>query len=184
MKRLAALTALALLTGLSPVAARACPPPPDLSQQSARLLEALRTAPDEAAARRLSDEMWRIWTTAPDARAQEMLDRGMERREAYDFAAALAAFDELVAYCPDYAEGYNQRAFVNFLRGEYALAVEDLEKALELRPEHFAARAGLALSLMELGRIEAGQAALREALALNPWLPERAMLISRPGEDI
>ena len=184
MKRLVFLTALSLAVGPVPAAAQACPPPPDLSQQSMQLMEELRRAPDEATARRLNSEIWRIWTTAPDARAQQMLNRGMARRESYDFDAALAAFDELVAYCPDYAEGYNQRAFINFLRGEYALAVEDLEKTLALRPEHYGARAGLALSLMELGRIEAGQAALRAALELNPWLPERAMLISRPGEEL
>jgi Tfp pilus assembly protein PilF len=111
----------------------------------------------------------------------------MERRAAYDFARALAFFDELVGYCPDYAEGWNQRAFVHFLNGDHALALEDLEIALSLSPGHIAAKAGLALTLMNLGRTEAGQSVLREALALNPWLPERGMLLpeAKPeGEEL
>jgi tetratricopeptide (TPR) repeat protein len=165
-------------------AAEDCPAPPDHSAARARLVEATRAAPDAAEARRLMDQLWRIWTAAPDARAQALLDHGMARREAYDFDAALAAFDDLVAYCPAYAEGWNQRAFIHFLKTDYALALEDLEAALVLAPDHIAALAGQALTLMNLGRTEAGQSVLRQALALNPWLPERGMLIEPPGEDL
>ena len=164
--------------------AQACPPVEDRSAQSEKVLARIRAAPDEASARLLTNALWEIWAKAPDAAAQEMLDRGMQRRAAYDFEAAIAAFDELVAYCPGYAEGYNQRAFVNFLREDYAVALEDLERALELAPEHVAAMAGQALTLMSLGRVEAGQSVLRKALKLHPWLPERRMLIEPPGEDL
>ncbi len=97
---------------------------------------------------------------------------------------AIAAFDTLIEYCPQYAEGYNQRAFANFLQQDYALALEDLELALARNPNHIAAMSGKALTLMELGRHEAGQAVLREALKLNPWLAERHRLTEMPGEDI
>lgn len=184
-----ALPVLALAAALAaPVAALAaegvCPPVPDRSAEVQALYARLRAAPNLTAARPLSDALWRIWTAAPDAAAQALLDRGMSRREAYDYAAAAEAFDALIAYCPDYAEGWNQRAFVNFLRGRHAEALDDLERALELNPDHAAALSGLALTLMSLGRIEAGQAALRAALALNPWLPERGYLIEPPGEEL
>jgi tetratricopeptide (TPR) repeat protein len=129
--------------------------------------------------------MWQLWTRAPDARAQDLLDSGMERREAYDLTKADALLTELVEYCPDYAEGWNQRAFVRFLDAQYALALEDLEVAVSLSPDHFAALAGQALTLMNLGRVEAGQSILRQALALNPWLPERGMLLpEKPGQEL
>ena len=158
-----------------------CPAPPDTTEDRAALLHRLRDAPDPATGRGLMNRLWQLWTLAPDARAQDMLDRGMRRREAYDFAAARSLFDELVAYCPDYAEGWNQRAFVAFLTGDYEAALTDLERALALAPDHVAAKSGQALTLMQMGRIAAGQTALKEALTMNPWLPERGMLLPDPA---
>ena len=161
-----------------------CPPPRDLSKQLDPLMDAVRDAPDEGSARRISDQLWVLWATAPDSKAQEMLDRGLRHREAYDFASAYTAFDDLITYCPDYAEGYNQRAFIAYLRQDYSSALIDLDQTLTLDPDHIGALAGRAVTLMGLGDIEAGQTALREALEFNPWLPERGMLIPIPGQDI
>lgn len=168
--------ALILATCLPTASLAACPAVPDQSETLAPLMEAVRDAPNETAARELNNSLWKIWTTAPDDAAQEMLDRGMSRRGVYDFVGALEDFDTLTAYCPDYAEGYNQRAFVHFLRQDYEAAVTDLTTALEFMPDHIGAASGLALTLLDMGREEAGQAALRYALSLNPWLPERARL--------
>lgn len=161
-----------------------CPPLPDRSAEKAGLMDAMRHAQDEGIARQRANALWQFWTTAPDAAAQEMLDFGMRRRAEYDFEGAAGAFDRLITYCPDYAEGYNQRAFVNFLREDFPAALDDLEKTLEIAPDHFAALAGLALTLDRLGRFKASQGALKEALKLNPWLPERAMLKEEPGTDL
>lgn len=176
----AALLAFVPAAGL----AQSCPPAPDREAEIDALLGALKVAPDPAEGQRLSNALWAIWADAPDDRAQELLDRGMARRESYDYAGAIEAFDALVAYCPEYAEGYNQRAFVNFLRGEYAAALTDLERALARNPRHVAAMSGQALTLMHMGRMKAGQSVLRDALALNPWLPERAYLVEPAGEDL
>ena len=161
-------------------AAQSCPPVPDISDAKSVWMQKLQTAPDEAVAQTINNEIWLLWTKAPDAKAQALLDNGMQRREAYDFAAARTLLTKLIEYCPDYAEGWNQRAFVYFLNADYALALEDLEKALELSPDHYAAMSGLALTLMNLGRMESGQSVLRDAVKLNPWLPERSMLIDNP----
>ena len=131
------------------------------------------------AARALSNQMWELWTDAPDEVAQTLLDRGMRARSSYDFLGALDALDRLVSYCPDYAEGYNQRAFVNFLRQDFAAALADLDRTLERSPRHVGALSGKALSLLGLGRHEEARAALTAALALNPWLSERAL--AAPG---
>ncbi|MFV2001736.1 MAG: tetratricopeptide repeat protein [Paracoccaceae bacterium] len=163
---------------------QSCPPVPERGARQDMLMEQLKRAPDEPSARVLSSELWRIWTRAPDDYTQALLDRGMSRREALDYDGATEALDALVIYCPNYAEGYNQRAFVQFLRQDYATALEDLERALELSPDHIAAMSGIALTLMGLGRFEVAQSVLRDALALNPWLPERNMLIEPPGQEL
>ena len=166
------------------IRAETCPPSPEIAAEMDDLIAAIRAAPDAASAGSVSNRMWALWLDAPDARAQSLLDQGMLSRQARDYDAAAVAFDDLVAYCPDYAEGYNQRAFVHFLRGDYQPALEDLDLALARSPRHVGALSGKALTLFGLGRMEAGQTVLREALALNPWLPERAYLVERPGEEL
>ncbi|MCV6584333.1 MAG: tetratricopeptide repeat protein [Marinibacterium sp.] len=145
------------------------------------------TSQDQA--RALSDEMWALWTDAPDDQAQAMLDRGMSKRSGFDYLGALQDFDALVAYCPDYAEGYNQRAFVHFLRQDFAAAIPDLDRALALSPRHVGALSGKALTLMGLGRMAEARLALSQALALNPWLPERGLAgpggpLAPQGQDL
>ncbi len=169
--------ALAFWISAAPVAAFAdCPAPPNHTAALNDLIITAQIAQNERAVRGLSQKMWELWTDAPDAKAQALLDRGMRQREEYNFLAALKTFDALVDYCPDYAEGYNQRAFVNFLRRNYAPALEDLDRAIALSPRHIAAISGKALTLMGLGQEDEAQSALRDALKLNPWLSERSYL--------
>lgn len=168
----------------APKAEAVCPAAPDHAADQDRIIAGLQAAPDEATARPLMDQLWQTWTDAPDRTAQDLLDAGMAKREGYDFLGARDTFDTLVEYCPDYAEGYNQRAFASFLRQEYDAALFDLDKALSITPNHVAALSGKALTLMGLGRTEEAQATLRDALALNPWLKERAMLTEPPGTDL
>mgnify|MGYP001826487574 CR=1 FL=1 len=161
-----------------------CPPPPDIAAAADALIAKAQAAPDEGTARPISGQLWELWATAPDEQAQALLDRGMSARASYNFVEALDAFDRLVDYCPDYAEGYNQRAFVNFLRQDFALALVDLDLAIERSPRHVAAISGKALTLMGLGRDEEAQIALREAVSLNPWISERALLVEPAGEEL
>ena len=175
---------ISLIGCASIAAAQDCPAAPDHRVKLAQLIAQAQTAPDEFIGRAVSNEMWALWSQAPDAAAQEVLDRGMTKRASYDYLGAKEEFDRLIEYCPEYAEGYNQRAFVLFLREEFEPALEDLEKVIEINPEHVAALAGRALTLMALGRLEEGQEALRIALKLNPWLPERRMLLPPKGEKL
>lgn len=158
-----------------------CPVAPDITQVMDDLIARAQIAPDEMAGRAVSNQMWQQWIKAPDEYSQGLLDEGMDRRGVYDLDGAEKAFTALTQYCPFYAEGYNQRAFVHFLRGDHALALPDLEKALELRPRHVAALAGKALTLIGMDRIAEGQAVLRDALKLNPWLSERSLLSLDPN---
>ena len=166
-----------------------CPKPADVSAELEGLFEEARNAANDQAGRLVSDQMWQVWLRAPDAAAQEVLERGMRKRDVYDFAGALKDFDRLAAYCPEYAEGFNQRAYIHFLREDYALALVDLDKALSLQPRHVAAQSGRALTLMQLDRIDEARRQLVAALENNPWLSERFLMadggpLAPSGEDI
>lgn len=169
--------AAALLT-VFPSVALSCPAVPDNREEKDRLHSELLAARTEMHGRAVSNRIWEIWTTAPDDVSQAIMDKGRQRIRHADYEGAEQVFNALIEYCPGYAEGWNQRAYVRFLRQDYGNALEDIAVVLELEPRHFGALAGRAVTLTSMGRVAIGQTALREALKVNPWLSERRLLIS------
>ncbi|WP_341211509.1 hypothetical protein [uncultured Limimaricola sp.] len=167
----------------APAWGRDCPAPPDHAEEIAGLLDRLAQAGDPLQAQRLMNALWELWLDAPDAEAQDLLDRAMDLREAGQGAEAMALLDQLIEDCPDYAEGWNQRAFIHYLQAAHEAALADLDAALARQPDHVGALSGRALALMGLGRDADARRALERALAHNPWLLERG-LIEAPGTDI
>lgn len=166
-----------------------CPAPQDTRREMLNLIAKSQAAPNHMEGRRVSGEMWELWLKAPDEAAQEALDAGMRRRDVADFVGALAEFDRLTEYCPTYAEGFNQRAYLYFLSGRHEKALVDLDIALTLQPLHIAAQAGRALTLMNLGRIDEAREQMLIAVENNPWLSEKALLaegapLGPKGKDI
>jgi tetratricopeptide (TPR) repeat protein len=175
--------AVLLLLLAAAVPARAgCPAPPDRGGERAALLAALAGAPDPAHAQRAAAALWRFWFAAPDPVADRLLMRGEERMGAGDYRAAEVFFAELVRWCPAYAEGWNRRAFARFLRGDLDGSLADIAETLAREPAHFGALSGKVQILLRQRRLEEMQAVIRRALEINPWAPERALLL--PGEPI
>ncbi len=156
----------------------------DRSGTETELVRSLGETQDELAGARATGKLWEFWLKAPNETAQDLLDRGMANRESWALEDSEALLDQLIAYCPDYGEGYNQRAFTRFLRDDYEGALADIEEVLKRHPNHFGALSGKALSLMRQGRVRLAQIALRRAVDVNPWLRERSMLVDPPGRKI
>jgi tetratricopeptide (TPR) repeat protein len=186
------LLVLAVMSGpafVNAASAQTCPPAADVSAELDGLFAQAQAAENFRQGQEVSDAMWKVWLRAPDAAAQEVLDSGMAARGVYDFAGAHREFTRLTEYCPDYAEGWNQRAYISFLREDYTTALADLDRALVLQPRHVAAQSGRALTLMHMGRTAEARRQLLEAVANNPWLSEAALLakgaaLGPIGEDI
>ena len=187
--KLALILALVAAPAFAAPAFAECPMPADTGPEMLNLIEKAQAAENFKEGRSVSDEMWQVWLRAPDEVAQSVLDAGLVRRNAYDFAGAFKEFDRLASYCPEFAEGFNQRAYIHFLREDYAKALPDLDIALRLNPYHIAAQSGRALTLMNLGRLDEARAQLLIAVENNPWLSEAALLaegapLGPKGKDI
>jgi tetratricopeptide (TPR) repeat protein len=185
--------AVPVLTVLAGAAAMAAEPqtptsPPAASasaaQERAALFAALAAARSEPEARRIEDRIWKFWLTAPDAKAQSLMDETKKEMAQFNYVGALADLDELIRRAPDYAEGWNQRAIVLFLTGQFEQSLDAIEQVLKREPKHFGALAGKAVILLMRGRSAEGQAALREALKIDPWLKERELITDAPGRKI
>lgn len=166
-----------------------CPAPPDIEAELGALIDDANAAENETQGREASEAMWQVWLRAPDDAAQEVLDRGMRKRDVFNLAGAYDDFTRLTEYCPDYAEGWNQRAFVSYLQEDYARALAELDRALNLQPRHVAAQSGRGLTLLQMGRLAEARAQMLEAVENNPWLGEAALLepgqpLGPTGEDI
>jgi len=173
-----------LILALSASAAWAdCPPVADRQAELDALVAEANAAPNEAAGRDASGRMWEIWLDAPNEVAQTLLDEGLVATRVSDFRRAISVYDRLIAYCPDYAEGYNQRAFAYFLSGAFEKAEADLGAALAREPRHVGALTGLGRTLMQLGRADEAQVWFKKAVALNPWVSERHF-VKTPGQEL
>ncbi|MEP5584445.1 MAG: tetratricopeptide repeat protein [Roseibium sp.] len=151
------------------------------------LFKALKTAPNQAEATLIENEIWKSWMAAgPTLDIRSKVKTAMELRDNYDLAGAKVLLDDVIVEAPDYSEGWNQRAFILFLQGDYEASLADIDRALELEPRHFGALSGKGMILMTLGRSDLGQKALRKAVDIHPFLKERNMLLpeNRPAKGV
>jgi len=167
MRRWIASLALLLMAG-------GCAAPATADQTDHRLdmlFEVLQTTHDPRQARLIEMRIWHLWTSAEDQDATALMERGTRAMETEDTDTALAVFDELVDRFPDFAEGWNKRATLHFILGNYGQSVADIQRTLELEPRHFGALSGLGLINMELDRTQPAIEAFEAALAVNPHMP-------------
>ncbi|MEO8247764.1 MAG: tetratricopeptide repeat protein [Burkholderiales bacterium] len=124
-----------------------------------------------------SHAIWQIWSRSGNAAIDELLAHGVEQMNAGALAGALHTFDEVVRRRPDFAEGWNKRATVKYLLGQYQASLLDCEEVFERNPRHFGALTGAAQIYLRQGRAEQALGMFRRAVAINPNLDAAARII-------
>ena len=118
---------------------------------------------------RIAHSIWAIWFDNANADVNDLMRRGQILLRQSQFARAATLFNRVVQIAPNFAEGWNRRATVRYLMGDYAGSLKDIERTLQLEPRHFGALSGRGLVYSKLGRNRAALAAFKAALAINPW---------------
>jgi tetratricopeptide (TPR) repeat protein len=85
-----------------------------------------------------------------------------------NYAAALTALDNAIAFDPSQAVAHNNRGNVLFELGRYEEALASIDKAIALEPSQAIAHSNRGNTLNELGRHKEALIALDHALALGP----------------
>jgi tetratricopeptide (TPR) repeat protein len=136
------------------------------------LFSRLRAAPDAASAQAIDDQIWAFWTTPSDPDLASRMREILIARSTGNVSTAMALLDELVVDFPDYAEGWNQRATLHYMTGDFERSIADCAQVLELEPRHFGALSGRALMYLQLGERALALKDMRAALAIHPFLNE------------
>lgn len=123
---------------------------------------------DERQAARVEEEITERWSKSGSDSADLLLLRGRKALRKKDFKKAIAHFSRLIAFRPDFAEGWNARATAHFADKNLGRSLADLYEALRLEPRHFGAMIGVALIMESLDRKDDAFAAYESALELHP----------------
>jgi tetratricopeptide (TPR) repeat protein len=134
------------------------------------LLARLKTAGSDSEARVVETIIWQIWSLSADDEVNAMMLRGLQAMTDGNPKQALTVFDAMVQRSPYFAEGWNKRATVYYLLGDFDASVGDIERTLQLEPHHFGALSGLGQIYLALDRDEAALKAFEAALTIDPHL--------------
>ena len=135
-----------------------------------RLFAQLRAADGKETAAVLESAIQAMWLRSGSPTADVLMKQAAAAAEAKSFGQALAILDSVVELYPDFAEGWNRRATVHFLRGDYTSSLADIQQVLALEPRHYGALSGLGAIEKERGNGRAALRALRRARTVNPTL--------------
>jgi tetratricopeptide (TPR) repeat protein len=176
---------MALTVLLTAAALRSAPAPAGQNDpRLAQLFAALATAPSAGTAHTLEAEITHIWAESADPATQQLMRKGLSLMARHENGAALKAFDEMVAHAPDFAEGWNKRATIEFQLGDYKASMADIAHTLKLEPRHFGALAGLGQVELALGNKAAALNAFDQALAIDPYLGDVPKMAERLRKEL
>jgi len=199
------LVVLALAVALAvPAAAPAQPPPPMTREQALAGLvrsgvEARRQAaasmgevgrmedipalvrtlrdPDPVVRTLAERALWQVWSRSGDAEIDALFQEGVDQMTQRDGPAAIAIFSRIIEQRPDFAEGWNKRATVYFLMGEYRKSLADCEEVLKRNPNHFGVLSGYGQIYLQLNEPERALSYFERALAVNPNMEQVEQVI-------
>lgn len=134
------------------------------------LFERLTAVEQRAEGERVTNRIWVLWREIDDPDLAAAMEQGIVAMRSGRHADAERRFSAVIEAEPGYAEAWNKRATVRYMRERYTAAAADIRRALALEPRHFGALAGLGLVYMQLERYRAAIESFERALELNPWL--------------
>lgn len=135
----------------------------------------LHDAPDAETAGTISDRIWALWTNPSDPDLSLRMRDVLEARMTRGVETTLELLNALVADYPDYAEGWNQRATLYYVIGDFEASIADCAKVLELEPRHYGALAGRAMMYLQQEKRSLALRDIRAALEIHPFLNERLL---------
>jgi len=112
--------------------------------------------------------LWSMWLRSGDDQADAWMNEGSTLATAAEYDSAIAVFTRVIQRLPDFAEAYNKRATVLYLKGDYEGSLADIATTLKINPAHFGALSGAGLCMIKLHRPDEALFYFERGLAVNP----------------
>jgi len=135
------------------------------------LIQSLRD-PDAVVRALAEQSLWQVWSRSGDPDVDALFQHGLEQMQANEAEAAIETFSEIIRRKPDFAEGWNKRATLYYLVGEFEKSLADCDEVMQRNPVHFGALSGYGLIYLRLRQPERALPYFERALAVNPNLDQ------------
>jgi tetratricopeptide (TPR) repeat protein len=112
--------------------------------------------------------LWLLWTRSGDAGIDARMARATEEMQAGRYGEALRVLTGVIQSKPDFAEGWNRRATVHYLAGDFDKSIADCHEVLKRNPGHFGALSGMGQIYFQLEDWGRALEWYRRALEVNP----------------
>ena len=118
------------------------------------LFKKLNETENQDEIRDLISDIWNIWFEVDDPKVIEYFEKGIQAMNLRNYPLAIRFFNNLIEEDPNFAEGWNKRATVHFMMGNFDQSMQDIIKTLELEPRHFGALDGMGLIFIHQGQFQ------------------------------
>ena len=118
------------------------------------LFKKLNETENQDEIRDLISDIWNIWYEVDDPKVIEYFEKGIQAMNLRNYPLAIRFFNNLIEEDPNFAEGWNKRATVHFMMGNFDQSMQDIIKTLELEPRHFGALDGMSLIFIHQGQFQ------------------------------
>ena len=144
------------------------------------LFEALQRSTSASDAQQLTRQIWDRWIAYEnDSETYQLMIQGMQLLNDGQLSYAETVFSQIIAVQPDYAEAWNKRATVRFMRGDDTGSRQDIAEVIDREPRHFGALSGLGMIHFRNGNLQGALQAFEAALRVNPHLDMAEDMITR-----
>lgn len=134
------------------------------------LYQQLAKSSDAATAAAVAEAIQRLWMFSGSDTTDLLMMRTQKAIAEKKFDLAITLLDTIVELQPDFAEGWNRRAYVYFLKEDYDRALGDIRRTLALEPKHFKALEGMANILRQLNNKKTALEALKKLIEVHPYV--------------
>ena len=114
--------------------------------------------------------LWAIWCRSGDSETDGLFRAGVDAMQGRRLEEAEEFFGRVIERSPTFAEGWNKRATVRYMRKNFKGSIADCQETLARNPHHFGAASGQGLCHMTVSEFREAAVCFRRAIEIHPHL--------------